>query len=72
MTALPPGWMSVSQAAVYFGIGRTTAYKLVAAGEWPTSRLPGMRDYRLSPQDIADIEDRAQCPAESADLGATG
>lgn len=56
---LPPGWMTVDQAAAHFGIGRTTVYRLIGSGEWPSSRLPGMRHRRFSPEDIARITELA-------------
>lgn len=59
MTALPPGWLSIDAAARYFGVSRATADRLIAAGDWPTSKLPGMHHRRLSPEDVASIESRA-------------
>lgn len=59
MTSLPPGWLTISQACTYFGVGRATIDRLIASGEWPTSVLPGMRHRRFSPSDIAAIEQRA-------------
>jgi excisionase family DNA binding protein len=51
--------MTVDQAAAHFGIGRTTVYRLIGSGEWPSSRLPGMRHRRFSPEDIARITELA-------------
>jgi len=66
VTSLPPGWLTVTQAAAYFGVGKTTAYRLIEAGEWPTSKLPGMRRSKFSPADIASIEARAARSTVSA------
>lgn len=60
MTALPKGWLTIAQAAVYFGVSRATIERRIAAGDWPTSILPGMTKPRFSPADIATIEQAAQ------------
>lgn len=63
----PPGWLTIGQAARYFGVSRSTADRLIASGDWPTSKLPGMTNRRLSPEDVAHIEARAErSPALSA------
>lgn len=52
----PLGWLSVSEAARHFGISRATAHRLIVKGEWPTPLvLPGMRNRRFSPEQIAEI-----------------
>jgi excisionase family DNA binding protein len=61
----PPGWLTIDQAAGYFGVSRATIDRLIASGEWQTSILPGMRHRRFSPADIAAIE-LAATPAVSA------
>lgn len=59
VNALPSGWLTIDQAATYFGVSRATADRLIAAGTWPTSKLPGMRHRRFSPEDIAAIASAA-------------
>lgn len=59
-SATPAGWFTIDQAAQHFAVSRATAYRRIAAGDWPTSRLPGMAHTRLSPEDIAEIEARAE------------
>lgn len=60
MSTTPAGWLTIDQAAQHFGVSRATADRLIAAGTWPTTRLPGMRHRRLSPEDIALIVARAE------------
>lgn len=62
-TSLPAGWLTIAQAAAYFGVSRRTVARRIAAGDWPISRLPGMRSRRFSPEDWAAIEAAAE-PAD--------
>lgn len=56
----PPGWLSISEMADYFGISRQTVHRLIKTGEWPSpQRLPGLRQRKFSPAQRAEIEQRA-------------
>ena len=49
------GW-TVDETAAYFGISKRSVEYKIARGEWPSSRLPGVRARRFMPEDIAAIE----------------
>lgn len=66
LNALPTGWLTIDQAAAHFGVSRATADRLIAAGLWPTSILPGMRHRRFSPENLAFIEQQAAQTARTA------
>lgn len=59
MSTTPPGWMTLSQAAAHYGVGRSTVNRLVDSGEWPSTLLPGMTHRRISPADQKVIETNA-------------
>lgn len=49
-------WLTIAEAAKRFGVSRSTVDRRIATGEWPVTRLPGMKAPRFSPDDIATIE----------------
>jgi hypothetical protein len=59
VSALPAGWLTFDQAAIYFGVSRRTVERQVYAGLWPVSYLPGMTKPRFSPENIVTIEQAA-------------
>lgn len=57
------GWLTITQTAKRFRIGRSTVDRLIKSGEWPTPvRLPGMRNGRFSPEQLAQIERGTPAP----------
>jgi excisionase family DNA binding protein len=59
LSALPAGWLTIDQAAAYFGVSRATVERQVYAGTWPISYLPGISRPRFSPENIVAIEQAA-------------
>lgn len=60
MSPTPTGWLSIAEAARYFGIGRSTIDRLIDSGVWPTPVvLPGMRTRRFSPEQIEWVKANA-------------
>lgn len=57
---LPDGWLSVNDAAAYYGVSRATVYRRIETGDWPCSRLPGSSHLRFSPEDLLAISQQAR------------
>jgi excisionase family DNA binding protein len=64
LSALPAGWLTIDQAAAYFGVSRATVERQVYAGEWPIVLPPGDASRpRFSPENIVAIEQAAATTA---------
>lgn len=62
-------WLTIDEAARYFGVSRRTVSRRISSGEWPTTVLPGMCNRRFSPADIAQIESQAMKTPPHEELG---
>jgi excisionase family DNA binding protein len=50
-----PAVLDLSQAAALLGVGRTTAYRLVHADQWPTPVLRLGRLIKIPTQPLLDL-----------------